>query len=50
MGLKDMLFGKKEAANKVTYREEVKKAVADGKLTADKRARHSVQVPKSGER
>ena len=39
MGLKDMLFGKKEAANKVTYREEVKKAVSDGKLTADKMAR-----------
>lgn len=36
MGLKDMLFGKKEDANKVAYREEVKKAVSDGKLTADK--------------
>ena len=33
MGLKDMLFGKKEDANKVAYRDEVKKAVADGKLT-----------------
>jgi hypothetical protein len=39
MGLKDMLFGKKEDANKVAYREEVKKAVSDGKLTADKMAR-----------
>ena len=39
MGLKDMLFGKKEAPNKLAYREEVKKAVADGKLTADKMAR-----------
>ncbi len=39
MGLRDMLFGKKEAANKVTYREEVKRAVADGKLTADNMAR-----------
>ena len=39
MGLKDMLFGKKEDANKVAYRDEVKKAVSDGKLTADKMAR-----------
>ncbi len=39
MGLKDMLFGKKEAPNKLAYREEVKKAVADGKLTPDKMAR-----------
>ena len=39
MGLKDLLFGKKEDANKVAYREEVKKAVSDGKLTADKVAR-----------
>ena len=38
MGLKDMLFGKKEDANKVAYREEVKKAVSDGKLTAGKMA------------
>ena len=36
MGLKDMLFGKKEDANKVAYRDEVKKAVADGKLTPEK--------------
>ena len=36
MGLKDLLFGKKEDANKVAYREEVKKAVSGGKLTADK--------------
>lgn len=39
MGLKDLLFGKKEDANKVAYRDEVKKAVSDGKLTADKMAR-----------
>ena len=39
MGLKDLLFGKKEDANKVAYREEVKKAVSDGKLTAAKMAR-----------
>ena len=39
MGLKDLLFGKKEDANKVAYRDEVKKAVADGKLTPDKVAR-----------
>lgn len=38
MGLKDMLFGKKEDANKVAYREEVKKAVSGGKLTAGKMA------------
>ncbi len=36
MGLKDLLFGKKEDANKVTYREEVKKAVATGDLTPEK--------------
>ena len=36
MGLKDLLFGKKEDANEVAYREEVKKAVSGGKLTADK--------------
>ena len=33
MGLKDRLFGKKEDANKVAYRDEVKKAVSEGKLT-----------------
>lgn len=37
MGLMDM-FKKKDAA-KETYREEVKKAVSDGKLTADKMQR-----------
>ena len=33
MGLNDRLFGKKEDASKVAYRDEVKKTVSEGKLT-----------------
>jgi hypothetical protein len=36
MGLKDMLFGKKEDAKKVEFRSQVQKAVADGNLTPEK--------------
>jgi hypothetical protein len=36
MGLKDMLFGKKEDAKKVEFRNEIQKAVADGNLTPEK--------------
>ena len=36
MGLKDLLFGKKEDANKVAYRDEVKKAAAKGELTPER--------------
>ena len=39
MGLRDLLFGKTVDANKAAYRDEVKKAVSDGKLTPDKVAR-----------